>query len=161
MELIKNIFFNTDKLVEKSTVKISYTGYLFQDNSEKVFIHYGFGDSWENIQDVEMEKTELGFQYEIKLVNSGSLNLVFRNENDNWDNNFGQNFSFDIEPANENIEENEIESKELVVVEPQEISYPRKLRKSYLLMKKVKLAMYKFARILTLEIGTSKQTDEN
>ena len=32
MELIKNIFFNTDKLVENSIVIISYAGKLFQDN---------------------------------------------------------------------------------------------------------------------------------
>lgn len=41
MELVKNVFFNTDKLVQNSTVKISYTGELFQDNSEDVYIHYG------------------------------------------------------------------------------------------------------------------------
>ena len=29
MELIKNIFFNTDKLIEDSNVKISYTGELY------------------------------------------------------------------------------------------------------------------------------------
>lgn len=46
MELVKNIFFNTDKLVENSNVKISYTGDLFQNNSEEVFIHYGFGLNW-------------------------------------------------------------------------------------------------------------------
>ena len=40
MELLKNIFFNTDKLVQNSTVKISYTGKFFEDNSEEVFIHY-------------------------------------------------------------------------------------------------------------------------
>ena len=39
MELIKNIFFNTDKLVENSKVKISYAGKLFQDNCEEVYIH--------------------------------------------------------------------------------------------------------------------------
>ena len=150
MELIKNIFFNTDKLIENSVVRISYTGYLFQDDSEKVFIHYGFGNEWNNLQDVEMKKTELGFQAEIKLENADSLNLVFRNENDNWDNNFGQNFSFDIEPA----------PQELAVVEQKEITYPRKLRKSYLFMKKVKLAFYKFARFLVIDIGSSKQTNE-
>ena len=48
MELVKNIFFNTDKLVENSVVKISYTGKLFQDGSDEVFIHYGFGNSWDN-----------------------------------------------------------------------------------------------------------------
>ena len=36
MELVKNIFFNTDKLVENSKVKISYTGKFFQDASEEV-----------------------------------------------------------------------------------------------------------------------------
>lgn len=45
MELVKNIFFNTDKLVENSKIKISYTGKFFQDNSEKVSIHYGFGNN--------------------------------------------------------------------------------------------------------------------
>ena len=33
MELVKNIFFNTDKLVENSNIKISYTGKFFQENS--------------------------------------------------------------------------------------------------------------------------------
>ena len=41
MELVKNIFFNTDKLVENSKIKISYTGIFFQDDSQDVFFHYG------------------------------------------------------------------------------------------------------------------------
>ena len=48
MELIKNIFFNTDKLIEDSNVKISYTGELFQNNSEEVYLHYGFNENWQN-----------------------------------------------------------------------------------------------------------------
>ena len=51
MELVKNIFFNTDKLVENSKVKISYTGKFFQDASEEVFFHYGFGANWDNVKD--------------------------------------------------------------------------------------------------------------
>ena len=76
MELTKNIFFNTDKLVENSKVKISYTGKFFQDNSEKVFFHYGFGENWDNVKDIVMEKTELGFQTEIELISSETLNFV-------------------------------------------------------------------------------------
>ena len=56
MELSKNIFFNTDKLVENTKVKISYTGKLFQDASQEVSIHYGFGDNWDNVNDVVMER---------------------------------------------------------------------------------------------------------
>ena len=66
MELTKNIFFNTDKLVENSKVKISYIGQLFQDASSEVSIHYGFGVNWDNVTDVKMEKTELGIQAEIR-----------------------------------------------------------------------------------------------
>ena len=65
MELTKNIFFNTDKLVENAVVKISYTGLLFQNGSEEVYLHYGFGLNWDNLGEVKMEKTELGFQADI------------------------------------------------------------------------------------------------
>ena len=69
MELTKNIFFNTDKLIENNKVKISYTGKFYQDNSERVIIHYGFDNEWKNVNDVEMEKTELGFpQFDIYLI---------------------------------------------------------------------------------------------
>ena len=59
MELTKNIFFNTDKLIENSKVKISYTGKFYQENSEKVTIHYGFGNQWNNVNDIEMEKNRI------------------------------------------------------------------------------------------------------
>ena len=68
MELTKNIFFNTDKLVKNSTVKISYTGRFFEEDCDSVYIHYGFGTSWENLSEIEMDKTELGFQAEIQLL---------------------------------------------------------------------------------------------
>lgn len=134
MELVKNIFFNTDKLVQDSTVKISYTGELFQNDSEKVFAHYGFGDDWSNLNEVEMQRTELGFQIEIALVSSEPLNLCFKNSNDVWDNNDGQNYSFEIEQA---------PITALVVAGDQAIEYPRRLRKSYIWSKKIKLALYR------------------
>ena len=31
MELVKDIFFNTDKLIENTKIKISYVGKLFQE----------------------------------------------------------------------------------------------------------------------------------
>ena len=56
MELVKNLFFNTDRLTAYSTIKISYTGKFFQDNSKNVFIHYGFGNDWTNLVEIEMVK---------------------------------------------------------------------------------------------------------
>lgn len=140
MELTKNIFFNTDKLVENSNVKISYTGKFFQDNSEEVSIHYGFGFDWNNVNDVKMEKTELGFQAEIFLEGENTFNFCFKNNQGEWDNNDSQNYIFDIEKK----------QNELLILENESVSLgnARKLRKSYLWSKKVRLAVYKLITYL-------------
>lgn len=138
MELIKNIFFNTDKLVENSKVKISYAGKLFQDNCEEVYIHYGFGLNWDNIGEIKMEKTELGFQAEVELIPSETFNFCFRNAENEWDNNDGQNYIFPIEKV----------ELALVVKEKSFLDAPRKLRKSYIWSKKVRLAVYKIITYL-------------
>lgn len=133
MELVKNIFFNTDKLVENSKIKISYTGKFFQENSEEVFIHYGFGLNWDNLNEIKMEKTELGFQAEIDLISEETFNFCFKNSNNEWDNNNNQNYIFPIEKV----------ELSLVVKEDNLLSHPRKLRRSYILSKKIRLAVYK------------------
>ncbi len=138
MELVKNIFFNTDKLVENSKVKISYAGKLFQDNCEEVYIHYGFGLNWDNIGEIKMEKTELGFQAEVELPSSETFNFCFRNAENEWDNNNGQNYIFPIEKV----------ELALVVKEKSFLDAPRKLRKSYIWSKKVRLAVYKIITYL-------------
>ena len=122
MELSKNIFFNTDKLIENTVIKISYTGDLFQDDSKEVFIHYGFGNSWENLSDTEMIKTDLGFQAEINLIDSDTFNFCFKNDKDEWDNNNCENYVFPIEHS----------SLDLISIEDNySLISPRKLRKSY------------------------------
>ena len=138
MELVKNIFFNTDKLVQNSNIKISYTGNLFSNNSEEVYIHYGFGLNWDNIGEIKMEKTELGFQAEVELISSDSFNFCFRNSNNEWDNNNGENYIFPIEKI----------ELALVVKEKTSLTAPRKLRKSYIWSKKVRLAVYKIITYL-------------
>ena len=134
MELTKNIFFNTDKLVENTKVKISYTGKLFQENSEKVFIHYGFGLLWDNLAEIQMEKTDIGFQAEIELPEYDTLNFCFRDDNGNWDNNQGQNYVFQIEKNDTALILSDIGAP---------ITSKRRLRKTYIWSKKIRLAIYK------------------
>ena len=142
MELVKNIFFNTDKIIEGSKVKISYVGYLFQNGSKEVYLHYGFGINWDNVSEVKMEKTELGFQCEIDILEGETLNLCYKNENDVWDNNFGQNFTFPIEKQ-------EIEEETALVITPEVgMEMHKGLRKTYLWSKKVRLAVYKIIKFV-------------
>jgi len=138
MELVKNIFFNTDKLIEDSTVKISYTGELFQNNSGEVYIHYGFGLNWENLNEIKMERTELGFQAELNLLSNDTLNLCFRNSNNEWDNNNSENYIFPIEKP----------ELSLVVQEEISLAPSHKLRRTYLWSKKIRLAVYKIITYL-------------
>ena len=140
MELTKNIFFNTDKLVENSKVKISYTGTFYQDGSEEVYLHYGFGMNWDNVSDAKMEKTELGFQAEIELGEGETFNFCFNNNAGNWDNNEGQNYIFPIEKI----------QTDLIVLDNESLllGSPRKLRKSYIWSKKIRLAVYKIITYL-------------
>lgn len=139
MELLKNIFFNTDKLVQNSTVKISYTGKFFEDNSQEVFIHYGFGENWDNVSEIKMDKTELGFQTEITLLESSTFNFCFRNEKNEWDNNNSQNYVFELEAP----------CLDLIVSDnAYGIARPNKLRKTYLWSKKIRIAIYKIMRYI-------------
>lgn len=154
MELIKNIFFNTDKLTPNSEVKISYTGKFFQDDSEEVYMHYGFGNNWDNVNDIKMEKSDLGYQATITLLESDSFSFCFKNNDNNWDNNDGNNYIFPIE---------HIETDLVVVDNSFNLSSPRKLRKSYIITKKIKLVIYKIIKYipkLVTGIYTSKKTTE-
>ena len=145
MELVKNIFFNTDKIVEGTEVKISYVGYLFQNGSKEVYLHYGYGTNWDNVNEIKMEKTELGYQAEIDIPEGyESLNLCYKNENGEWDNNFGENFIFPIEKkeTDEIIEE----ETSLAVTQETGMQMHKGLRKTYIWSKKIKLAIYKIIK---------------
>ena len=134
MELTKNIFFNTDKLIKNSIVKIYYTGSFFENGSEEVYIHYGFGINWDNLSEIKMEKTELGFQVELELLDSDSFNFCFRNGNEEWDNNNCENYVFELESPNLDLIVSNFDSS---------LDRPNRLRKSYLWSKKIRLAVYK------------------
>ena len=147
MELTKNIFFNTDKLIQNTTVKISYIGKLFIENSDEVYIHYGFGDSWDELNDKKMNKTELGFQVEIPLNNKNSFNFCFRDNNNNWDNNNSADYIFPIEST----------ETSLIVQNNNTLGLHKNLRKSYLISKKIKITLYKIATFLPRLISSRKR----
>jgi hypothetical protein len=155
MELVKNIFFNTDKLTPNTKVKISYTGKFFQDGSTNVYIHYGFGNSWDNLVDGEMVKTELGFQIEVDLLDKDTFNFCLKNEKNEWDNNNNHNYIFLIEHP----------EASLVLLEDFDVPTIRRLRKSYIISKKVKLAIYKMLiyvpRLISGNYKKKRKADTN
>lgn len=87
-----------------------------------------------------MEKTELGFQAEITLTDAETFNFCFNDGNGNWDNNEHQNYIFPIEKDNVS----------LIVTEDTEAGLlpTKRLRKTYLWSKKIRLAVYKILTYL-------------
>lgn len=118
MEFTNEIYFN-DKLVENKTAKINYNGRLVREGSNEITMVYGFGSNWDHTQEKAMNKSNNGFETEIKIEQFDTLNFCFRNENYNWDNNNSFNYISPIEKQEEvsNIveesnTEKEIENKE-------------------------------------------------
>ena len=153
MTVTENVVFDTEKLIEGRTAKLTYTGALATPSTNEVYVHYGFGLLWENIQEIKLDKVDdTTYETEINLVPSyDSINFCFRDDNNNWDNNDAKNYTAEI-------------SKEEVTVTKTEsaaIDVPR-LKKSYLIAKKLKITFYKIITYIPRAFsGTLKKKARN
>ena len=80
-----------------------------------------------------MKTTELRYQIEVDLLDKETFNFCLKNEKDEWDNNGGTNYIFTIEHPDTS----------LILLDDVSLNPVRRLRKSYILTKKIKLAIYK------------------
>lgn len=85
-----------DNLIKNKACTITYSGTLFQNNSEFVNIVYGFGNEWHHTKEQEMERTEDGFVVQVNMLDYDTFNFCFRNSNYEWDNNNNQNYTSPI-----------------------------------------------------------------
>lgn len=77
-------------------VRISYDGLLAKSGASDVYAHIGYGQNWQNNGYFRMERTMTGFEATVPVSNSDTLNLCFKDGANNWDNNSGRNYTFDI-----------------------------------------------------------------
>ncbi len=77
--------------------KVVYDGLLAKNGAKDVYAKIGFGSNWEYSLELEMEKKddEL-FETSFTVPVSKALNVCFRDTADNWDNNTGMNYVFDV-----------------------------------------------------------------
>lgn len=135
MSVSENVYFDTDNLIEGRTAKLTYKGDLATPSTNEIYVHYGFGLLWENIQEIKLDKIDDNtYETEINLAPSyDMINFCFRDGNNNWDNNNAKNYSANI--SKEEVTVSKVETTALEV--------PR-LKKSYLIAKKIRIAFYKF-----------------
>ena len=79
-------------------VNIIYDGLLASSGADEVYLHVGFGThgNWQDIRDIKMFHTGRGWEQTLKASDPSRLNFCFKDSADNWDNNSGYNWSFEI-----------------------------------------------------------------
>lgn len=87
---------NKVSLDEGTNLAITYDGLLYRSGADTVFAHYGYGTKWTNLNTLKMMRTDSGFRANIPITKTGTVNIAFKDSANNWDNNSGVNYSFDV-----------------------------------------------------------------
>lgn len=84
-------------LSEGDEVTLHYNGCLVKNGADLIYAHLGYGNEWSKLSDIPMERSKDGFRTTIKIEEADRLNICFRDRWDNWDNNWSQNYSFQVD----------------------------------------------------------------
>ena len=110
------VYFDTEKLIEGRTAKLVYKGALATPETNEIYVHYGFGLLWDNLQETKLNKVDDNcYETEISLSCADSINFCFRDDKNNWDNNETKNYTSEIRK----------EEFTIAKVETTEIAVPR------------------------------------
>lgn len=90
------IMINPGTLHPDFHVKILYDGLLKQNGATHIVAHAGFNKEWNNEHDYPMVKKSNGFEVYIPIEEADTLNVAFKDCANNWDNNSGHNYIFEV-----------------------------------------------------------------
>ncbi|NPV53244.1 MAG: carbohydrate-binding protein [Firmicutes bacterium] len=95
------VYVSPTPITSGTDVTVKYNGLLARSGADAVYLHAGFGpaDSWANVRDVPMTRTIDDMWtaiVPIGIEESSRLNFCFRDSANNWDNNNGVNWSYEI-----------------------------------------------------------------
>lgn len=84
---------------KKSRVIVHYQGDLPLEKGTAVYVHYGFGTNgnWEGVDRAVMVPSPHGYTAAFNIPEAARLNLCFHDDQGHWDNNSGNNWSFEIQ----------------------------------------------------------------
>lgn len=88
--------------VSKSTIYVGdeillkYSGLLVQNGAQTLYAHVGYGEEWEEKSFIPMTREGEDYVCPINVLLPGTLNVCFKDNADNWDNNSNTNYIFKI-----------------------------------------------------------------
>ncbi|HMM19103.1 MAG TPA: carbohydrate-binding protein [Selenomonadales bacterium] len=83
-------------LAKGDTAQVRYQGLLARSGAEKLYVHVGYGGNWERAIDYKMIRTPDGFEAQVPVAAQNGLKICFHDNANNWDNNSGQDYSFEV-----------------------------------------------------------------
>ena len=95
MELTKEISYDKN-LIQNNNFTLKYSGELFKNNSDEVFIVYGYDDDWKNTTEQKMNKQKDCFSVDINIQEFTKFNFCFKNSSNIWDNNNNSDYHLPI-----------------------------------------------------------------
>lgn len=87
-----NVIYHGDHL------SMQYNGLLYQGGAKEVFAHIGYEKGWDASEDIKMKQAQEGFEISFPIKEYNQLNVAFHDSANNWDNNSGKDYSFNIQP---------------------------------------------------------------
>lgn len=96
-EVADGIFMEPIPVTLGDELKIKYKGLLANSGSTKIYLHAGYGHAWSPELDIPMKKTkDGGWSVTVQVDEPSSFNFCFRDDAENWDNNQGRNWTYQV-----------------------------------------------------------------
>lgn len=90
------LFISKQRITAGDEIIIGYKGLLASSGAKQVYMHVGYGEEWEDCEDLPMIFSDGMFKAKVLAKKEGQLGVAFKDPADNWDNNSGQNYNFKI-----------------------------------------------------------------
>lgn len=84
-------------LAEGDEATVIYKGILKESGADEIIMHVGYGEKWNDTQDIKMKKTKEGFETNLSITNDLPLKVAFRDGANNWDNNSSRDYTFEVQ----------------------------------------------------------------
>ncbi|PKM96291.1 MAG: carbohydrate-binding protein [Firmicutes bacterium HGW-Firmicutes-1] len=84
-------------IAKGDSTTVIYNGLLYNSGADDVYLHAGYGNTWDNSKDIKMTKTYDGFEASVPVIGNQPLNIAFKDSANNWDNNCTRNYTFEVQ----------------------------------------------------------------
>lgn len=85
-------------MTRQDQVTVAYDGLLARAGAQQIYLHCGYGPGdWRRVREYAMERRPEGhWEAKVTLDDGGRFSFCFRDNANNWDNNSGRNWSYEI-----------------------------------------------------------------